>query len=126
MMIMGSSIREVSTEEGLGWGVRGGLLQTEETKSSYYCLCLLLRWQKYEQCLCVAQFPTSPHPHHPRLHFVLLLRITSSPPARPQHGFNMHFFIIYMDSKRILSIIATRRKQVIYIYIYSMWIQITL
>jgi hypothetical protein len=51
-------------------------------------------------------------------HFVLLLRITSSPPARPQHGFNMHFFIIYMDSKRILSIIATRRKQVIYIYIY--------
>lgn len=68
-------------------GIGGALFGTAETKSSYYCLCLLLTWQKIlEQYLCIA-LPFSPPPQA-----TLQLFLSTLKPTPPEHYYYDHAF----------------------------------
>lgn len=69
-------------------GIGGALFGTAETKSSYYCLCLLLRWQKYWNS--ASAFATSPPPH-------LFFSTQTRPLLSTQNTLfkNFHFYVPY-------------------------------
>lgn len=115
----------------IGEGMRGGpALQTEETKSSYYCLCLLLIWQKLAAVpLQILAVQFSPLPHLSLLPiFVLNYTNTQSHThTNLQQKKNTHTHFIFLlilffgKKRRKTNIIYKKNCLWDFLYAYILW-----